>query len=236
MSAQVAVITPLFGHAEYLGDMLESLLSQDFVDWECCVCIDGPDKQAKQVARSYAESDPRITWVMTHERRGVSAARNLAVKNTTAPLLLPFDADDMMEPGYIETLVRSCDGVVTGKYPVAYAAARCLRPNHSVSVFQYPEFNRSQFTEYFQVPNSSMHPRALWEELGGWDEAWMTGAEDWHYWARGVAADLITPVNCKSPLWAYREHEGIRNSRVGKQFWPQHKQKIDAILRGSHAT
>lgn len=231
--ANIAVLTPLFGHAKYLGAMLDSLLAQTFQEWECCVVIDGPDRQASEVAQFYAAQDPRIRWVMTLERRGVAAARNMAVKQTDAPLLMPFDADDMMEPEYLATLLQAHDLVPDEPHPVAYAAARCLHPNGSVTVFQYPEFNPKRFTEYFQIPNATLHPRALWEELGGWDESWTHGAEDWHYWARAVAKGRITSINCRNALWTYREHDGPRQSRVGKQFWHQHKPKIDAILQGA---
>lgn len=232
--ASIAVITPLFGHAQYLGDMLDSLCSQVFQDWECCVVIDGPDRKAPEVAQFYAAQDERIKWVMTTERRGVAAARNMAVRQTAAPWLIPFDADDMMDPDYLAVLYNSAI-LHTDKHAVCYAAARCLKPNGDVSVYTYPPYRPNFFTQEFQIPNSSLHPRLLWEDLGGWDESWTHGAEDWHYWARAVARRIIEPVNCRIPLWTYREHNGARNSRVGKQFWPEHKKKIDAILREGDA-
>lgn len=229
--AKIAVLTPLFGHAQYLGAMLDSLLAQTMQEWECCVVIDGPDRQASEVAQFYAAQDERIRWVMTLERRGVAAARNMAVKQTDAPLLIPFDADDMMDPDYLAVLYEAWKVSEKERHPVCYAAAKCLKPDGSVSVFTYPPYRPNFFTEEFQIPNSSLHPRALWEALGGWDETWTHGAEDWHYWARGVAKRIIDPVNCRIPLWTYREHNGARNSRVGRQFWPEHKKQIDAILK-----
>jgi hypothetical protein len=231
VTAEVAVLTPLFGHAQYVGHMLDSLIAQTFQAWECCVVIDGPDRQAAEVAQFYAAQDKRIRWVMTLERRGVAAARNMAVRQTDAPLLLPFDADDMMDPEYLAVLQDACapgDGV----YPVCYASAKCLKPDGSASVFTYPPYRPDVFTEEFQIPNASMHPRAMWEALGGWDESWTHGAEDWHYWARAVARRIIEPINCRIPLWTYREHDGSRHSRTGRQFWHEHKPKIDAILNG----
>jgi glycosyltransferase involved in cell wall biosynthesis len=229
----IAVLTPLFGHAQYLGQMLDSLLAQSVQAWECCVVIDGPDRAAAEVAQFYAAQDTRIRWVMTLERRGVAAARNMAVRQTDAPLLLPFDADDFMDPQYLAVLLEAWAVSADGKHPVCYAAANCLKSDGSSTVFTYPPYRPNFFTEEFQIPNASLHPRALWEHLGGWDETWTHGAEDWHYWARAVAERIIEPINCRIPLWTYREHDGVRHSRVGKQFWHQHKPVIDAILQGA---
>lgn len=233
MSARVSVITPLFGHAEYITPMLHSLQGQTMPNWECCVVIDGTDHKALFAVQAVAAADDRVTCIMTAAQRGVAAARNTAVRNTTAPWLLPFDADDMMHPTYIASLLAKAEFEESDRAPVVYAAAECLRPNGQSEVFSYPTFDAGRFTDYFQIPNSSLHPRELWEALDGWDEEWRHGAEDWHYWARAVAADIIAPCNIKAALWTYREHNGARNSRLGREFWPEHKAKIDEILSAS---
>lgn len=229
---RVAIITPLYRHGEFIADMLRSLVAQSFTDWECVVMLDGPDAEAFTAASSI--EDDRIQVLSFDRRCGVAACRNEAVRQTTAPWLLPFDADDTMDPSYLHELLRSVGQLEVSQYdkrwPVAYAAARCQQPNGAVSVFQYPPFNAEQFTEYFQIPNTTLHPRVLWEILGGWDETWTEGAEDWHYWTRAVAAGLLLPINIPFALWTYREHDGHRNSRVGKAHWQEHKQVLDRIL------
>lgn len=231
MSAEIAVLTPLFGHAAYVGAMLASLRAQTFPHWECAVVLDGPDDAAAAAVQAHADADPRITLHVLPERRGVAAARNVAVRATSAPWLLPFDADDLMQPEYLAALLANVQGRAAPPYPVTYAAAACLQPDGRTSVFRYPAFDPTRFTESFQIPNTTLHPRALWQALGGWDEAWTHGAEDWHYWTRAVAGGLIAPLNDGRALWSYREHQGARQSRIGRQHWPTHKRVLDAILR-----
>ena len=236
MTPTVAVITPLFGHAQYIGTMLESLQAQTFQDWECHVRIDGRDDGAWTVACAIAERDHRISVTMSDEREGVAAARNRAVDQTTAPWLLPFDADDIMHPDYLERLVNAAafappDAV----WPAVFTSASCLKPNGKRETFHYPPFNPARFVDEFQVPNSSLHPRAMWEAIGGWDESWTHGAEDWHYWTRAVALNRLHPMHIHAPLWTYREHQGSRNSVVGRQYWSEHKKTLQGILEGRNA-
>lgn len=230
----VAVLTPLHGHAMYIGEMLTSLQAQTFEDWECCVVIDGYDEQAIEVVDKFVMLDDRISMVWHQEKKGVAAARNLAASLTDSEWLLPFDADDVMKPTYLHTLLDSVfpphpDG---GESPVVFTAAECIRADGTRYVFAYPPFNRSAFTSLFQIPNASLHHRILHDALGGWDERWVNGAEDWHYWTRAVAKDLIHTVNIREAHWCYREHDGARNSRVGARHWLTHKATLDRILSG----
>lgn len=229
---RIAILTPLYGHSAFIADMLRSLVAQSFKNWECVVVLDGPD-EAAFLAASGIEDD-RIKILAFDRRRGVSACRNEAVRQTTAPWLLPFDADDLMDPEYLRELLQTVGQLDVSQYdkrwPVAYASARCQQPNGAISVFQYPPFNPDRFTEEFQIPNTALHPRVIWEILGGWDETWTEGAEDWHYWTRAVAKGLILSVNIPFAMWTYREHGGHRHSRVGRANWQEHKQVLDQIL------
>lgn len=231
MTPTVAVITPLFGHAQYIRAMLTSLREQTFQDWECHVAIDGYDPAAWSAVAEFR--DARITVDMPQERQGVAAARNRAVTATTAPWLLPFDADDLMHPEYLHRLVETAaTAPPDAVWPAVFTSASCLKPTGRTETFHYPPFNPATFVDVFQVPNSSLHPRAMWEALGGWDEAWIHGAEDWHYWTRVVALKRLHPMHVHAPLWTYREHQGSRNSVVGRQYWSEHKKTLQGILEG----
>lgn len=229
MTPKVAVLTPLFGHAQYIGAMLESLQAQTFQDWECHVVIDGEDQAAYDAVFVHAEHDHRISATMLDKRVGLPAARNRAVRETTAPWLLPFDADDLMDPTLLEELLAVGEAMPE-KGAVVFTPARMAFPDGTTTVFRYPPFNPATFADVLQLTGAALRRRSLWETLGGWDEAWTKGAEDWHFYARAVRQGLLVPRQLPQPLWTYRQHDGPRNSNVGRAHWGQLQPKLREAL------
>jgi hypothetical protein len=72
------------------------------------VIDDGAPDDVAGAARPFL-SDPRIRFVHT-DNRGVSAARNHAVRQTRAPLIALLDGDDLFRPAYLETMVTALEG------------------------------------------------------------------------------------------------------------------------------
>ena len=104
---RVAVIVPAYGVAHLLGEALASLEAQTLAAWECVVIDDGaPDDVAAAVAPFL--SDPRIRFVAT-ANHGVSAARNHAIAETSAPYIALLDGDDMLRPHYLARTVAVLD-------------------------------------------------------------------------------------------------------------------------------
>src|SRR6187455_620667 len=80
---RVAVIVPAYGVAHLLGEALDSLRAQSFTEWECVVVDDGARDDVAGAVAPYLV-DRRIGFLAT-DNRGVSAARNRAVLETSAP-------------------------------------------------------------------------------------------------------------------------------------------------------
>ena len=88
--------------ARFIAEALESVLAQDFREWELILVDDGSCDASCAIAREYAAAHPsRIRCVEHpgHENRGMSASRNLGVAHTRAPLIAFIDSDDIWVPG-----------------------------------------------------------------------------------------------------------------------------------------
>ena len=91
---RVAIVIPFFNAQLTLAATLASALSQD-VAVEIVVVDDGSRDGSLAVAREF---EPRIR-VISGPNRGVSAARNTGIAETSAPWIVFLDADDLLEPG-----------------------------------------------------------------------------------------------------------------------------------------
>ncbi|SFO70636.1 Glycosyl transferase family 2 [Geodermatophilus dictyosporus] len=104
MTARVAVLVPVHDQAAFLPRALESLLAQEETGWEAVVVDDG---SREPVA---APADPRLRLVRTDDNRGLGAALNRALEETTAPVVAYLPADDVWFPAHLATLLAALDG------------------------------------------------------------------------------------------------------------------------------
>lgn len=94
---QVSVITPFLNGAGWLKEAVESVLAQTYTNWELILINDGSKEEATSVAIDYAERFPGKIICLEHEgkkNRGVTASRNLGIKNSTGSLIAFLDSDD----------------------------------------------------------------------------------------------------------------------------------------------
>ena len=75
-SPLISVIVPVYRCADTLERCVQSVLAQDFADWELILVDDGSPDQSGALCDAFAARDSRITAL--HQRNGgASAARNL---------------------------------------------------------------------------------------------------------------------------------------------------------------
>lgn len=112
----VSIIIPAYNVEEYLEECVKSLLSQTYKNYEIIIIDDGSTDQTYKVARNLSSDNKRIK--LLHQRnQGVSVARNIAMKNAEGEYFIFVDADDVVAPRYVETLVtnlKTVDMVIVG--------------------------------------------------------------------------------------------------------------------------
>jgi len=94
----VSIIMPVFNGAAYIGQAIESVLSQNYTNFELVIVDDGSTDNTKELVLQY--NDDRIKYIYK-ENGGVSSARNCAITQSKGQYIMPLDADDMMAPNFI---------------------------------------------------------------------------------------------------------------------------------------
>lgn len=102
---KVSVIIPVYNAAAYLTRCLDSVCNQTLKDIEVVCVDDGSTDCSAAILAEYAARDDR--FVVTHlERSGVSVARNLGIAQATGDYLGFVDADDALDPDWLEKAVQ----------------------------------------------------------------------------------------------------------------------------------
>ncbi len=122
MEPTVSIIVPVYNAENTIPRCIESILNQEYSDFELLLVNDGSTDGSGAVCDAYAARDARIR-VIHKENTGVSDTRNTALDQARGTYLQFLDSDDWITPDATSSLVRAaesaqCDLVVSDFYRV----------------------------------------------------------------------------------------------------------------------
>ncbi len=109
----ISVIIPVYNKEKHIKKCIDSVLNQSYQNFEIILVDDGSFDNSGKILDDYLKKDERIK-VFHIENGGVLAARNFGVKKSNGEFISFIDADDTVEPEYLEKLldillVNKCD-------------------------------------------------------------------------------------------------------------------------------
>jgi hypothetical protein len=107
--ATVSVIIPCYNYGRFLGQCVDSVLSQDGVDVEVLVIDDASPDGSGEVAAELACDQPRVRLVRHARNLGHIATYNEGLAQADGDCLLLLSADDYLTPGSLSRAARLMD-------------------------------------------------------------------------------------------------------------------------------
>ena len=161
---KVSVIIPVYNSENAIERCISSVLYQEFKDLEIIVVDDGSTDQSGKILDKLANEDSRLRIIHT-ENKGVSAARNLAIKEAKGTYIQFMDADDYIPTDSTKMLVRTmeenhCDLVIADFYRVVgdnVARKGSIRSDDVLTL--------QQFAECMMDSPSDFYYGVLWNKL-----------------------------------------------------------------------
>lgn len=105
---KISVIIPVYNHAAYLPQCLDSLLVQSFHDFEGLLVDDGSTDGSAAICDDYQKKDARLR-VYHIQNHGVSYARNYGLEKATGEWISFVDSDDWLSADFLATLYGHTD-------------------------------------------------------------------------------------------------------------------------------
>ncbi len=104
----ISIIMPAFNAAPFIEEAVQSVIAQDFRDWELLIVEDSSTDDTFAVAERLAAADARVK-LMRNPRKGVSAARNTGIEAARGRYIAFLDADDTLDPGSLAARAAALD-------------------------------------------------------------------------------------------------------------------------------
>ncbi|MPS65207.1 glycosyltransferase family 2 protein [Chryseobacterium sp.] len=98
----LTIAIPFFNAEKFLSKAIESVLNQNFTDWNLILLDDGSSDNSLSIARKYEKVDKRIKVFSDGENKNLGFRLNEIPSLVSTKYLMRMDADDIMHPQKIE--------------------------------------------------------------------------------------------------------------------------------------
>lgn len=99
---KVSVIVPVYNTEKYLKKSIDSLLKQNFEDYEIIVINDLSPGNAEEIIKSY--NDKKIVYIKNKTNKGIGYNRNLGIKKAKGEYVCFIDSDDYVKEDFISKM------------------------------------------------------------------------------------------------------------------------------------
>jgi glycosyltransferase involved in cell wall biosynthesis len=102
----VSVIMPTYNHAHYIGRAIQSLVNQNYVNWELIVIDNHSIDNTENVVAGFF--DPRISYLKIHNNGVIALSRNVGIREAKGEWIAFLDSDDWWS---CDKLKVCCDSI-----------------------------------------------------------------------------------------------------------------------------
>ena len=104
----VSILMPAYNAEKTLAKCLESILKQNYSDFEVVIINDGSKDRTLEIAEKFSKKEQRIN-VYSQENKGGNAARNKALEIAKGEFICWIDSDDYVDSNYLQLLVKGIE-------------------------------------------------------------------------------------------------------------------------------
>ena len=108
---KISIIVPVYNAEKYLKKCLDSILANQYNEWECILVDDGSKDASLSICNQYAEKDGRFK-AFHQENAGASAARNIGLNKVKGEYITFIDADDWVSPNYLSAIEKTSSDII----------------------------------------------------------------------------------------------------------------------------
>jgi glycosyltransferase involved in cell wall biosynthesis len=220
---RVSVIIPTYNRLPMLKEAVQSVLTQDYEDFELIVVDDGSTDGTSEEMKRYGG---RVKVIEQTENRGVSAARNRGILQAKGKYIAFLDSDDLWAKGKLKIQAAFLDD--NPHYPLCYTDEIWIRKGKRVNPMKkHAKFSGWIFEKCLPLctisPSSAMMRKTLFSKVGLFDEA-LPVCEDYDFWLRVSARFPIFFIDKKLIV-----KRGGHPDQLSQRSWGNDRYRVIAL-------
>ncbi|MEW5801174.1 MAG: glycosyltransferase [bacterium] len=221
----ISVILTTYNRGHILHEAIESVLFQDYRDFELLVIDDGSCDDTPKRVRPYRH---HLLYIQHSHNRGISAARNTGLAHSSGEFVCFLDSDDLWKKRKLSAQVAFLH--MHPDYQVCYTGEVWLRDGIWLNQkIKHQKFSGNIFEKLLPLclisPSSVIITRTVLDKTGSFDESF-PACEDYDLWLR---------IGCKYPIGYLEERliikRGGHKDQLSQKFVGLDKLRIKALIK-----
>ena len=222
---QITAILPTWNRAEWLEKSIQSVLDQTFGDFELVVVDDASKDSTAEIIERYSG---KIRTIVFSENRGVSAARNAAIKNSDSEWIAFLDSDDFWHPDKLQKQIAQTK--MRPACPLHFTDEIWIRNGVRVNPKKKHQKKEGWIFQpslalCLMAPSTVILRRELFEVHGLFDEN-LPVCEDYDLWLRLTAQHPVALLNEK-----LMTRHGGHADQLSRSDWGIDRYRVQSIQK-----
>lgn len=215
----ISVVIPVYNRLKYLGQAIDSVVSQTCTNWELIIADDASDSATRDFLNKY-KTDERIKIYFGCKNIGLFSNLNRAINYSNGSYIIVLCTDDFLSHDCLENSLKLSKmypdaGLILSNYDVVDSQGKNLQ---SSSIYYYNQITAQplqllnpdetlplllKFASINGNITGMFFKRKLYDKIGGFREQWRH-ASDWEWIYRAASHSPI--LMSKTPLATIRSH------------------------------
>jgi len=162
----ISVVINGYNTRDYIKQCVESVIEQDFDNYEVLIIDDGSTDDSPEIGEQLAATYP-IVKAFTKENGGLADARNYGVEKARGEYILFIDGDDYIEKNSINKIWQKC--IEQNKPDIVFLQAVRLYENKNEkrydSDMDYCELSKNRESALKYISERNMYPASAWRKM-----------------------------------------------------------------------
>ena len=228
---RVSVVIPTYNREKFIVDCVQSVRAQSLLACEIIVVDDGSIDETYQNLKelgfgSRTSAKQKLRYIY-QENRGVSAARNLGIKEAKSEYIALLDSDDFWLPTKLE---RQINNLRRNKAHVRLCHTGEIWMRNGLRVNSHKKHKKEGGDIFLNClkmccisPSSVLLHKSVFDDIGVFDEN-LPVCEDYDFWLRYCAKEEVSFVNERLLI-----KNGGHESQLSHKYWGMDRFRVYAL-------
>lgn len=138
----VSVIIPVYNTEKYLKKTVDSIVNQNYTDWEILLIDDGSTDNSSLICEELASGNEKI-YVYHQKNKGTASARNIGVHLSKGKYIVFIDSDDEIPENFLKVMVWEIE---EKKADIVFCGLRNIRGSNIIeNLYEDASYNIDEY-------------------------------------------------------------------------------------------